>query len=175
MDLLQILNQDRQKWINVVISLGCPKDYAEDVVQDMYIKIATMKNPRKIMYNETEVNYWYVILALRSVCYDFMKWESKYVVSDIVEEADDPFSMEEQLAFERLYEKVKDEANGFGKYGARLVQVYFKTDYSIRGLAAESTISVTSIYNSIKQYRAILREKLGEDYEDYINGDYDKV
>ena len=42
MTYLRILNQiadEHKKWINIVKSFGCNKETAEDIVQEMYIKI----------------------------------------------------------------------------------------------------------------------------------------
>ena len=43
---------------------------------------------------------------------------------------------------------------------------------SLRQISKGANISLTSIFNSIKNYRAILKDKFVEDIEDYLNGDY---
>jgi len=43
---------------------------------------------------------------------------------------------------------------------------------SLRQISKGANISLTSIFNSIKNYKAILRNKFIEDIEDYLNGDY---
>ena len=42
----------------------------------------------------------------------------------------------------------------------------------MRKLAKETHISVTSIFNSCKNYKDIIKSKFGEDFEDYLNGDF---
>ena len=44
---------------------------------------------------------------------------------------------------------------------------------SMRELEAETKISLTSIFHTIKHCKQQLREAVGEDYQDYINGDYE--
>jgi DNA-directed RNA polymerase specialized sigma24 family protein len=176
MEILSLLDKDRDKWIKIVINLGCPAFYAEDVVQDMYIKIALLDNNKRIMYEDSgEVNYWYIILTLRSVCYDFLKSHKKYVDWEPIEMDQDTIDLEREAAFERLYQKIIAATNEFGKYGSKLTQIYFKTDYSLRQIASETTISLSSIFHSIKGYKIILQQRFGEDFEDYINGDYNHI
>ena len=42
----------------------------------------------------------------------------------------------------------------------------------MRKLSKDSNISVTSIFNSCKNYKQILNTKFVEDFQDYINGDF---
>ena len=46
---------------------------------------------------------------------------------------------------------------------------------SMRKLAKETKISVKSIFNSCKNYKDILKSKFGEDFEDYLNGDFNLI
>lgn len=176
MDILSLLDKDRDKWIKIVVNLGCPVFYAEDIVQDMYLKINSLENNGKIMYENTgEVNYWYIILTLRSVCYDFLKSQNKYVDWSVVEVESESNDVSKEEAFNRLYSKIIEATNEFGKYGSKLSQVYFKTDLSLRQIASETNISLSSIFHSIKVYKSILQDKFGEDFEDYKNGDYNHI
>lgn len=176
MEILTILNRDRKKWINIVINLGCPEEYSEDVVHDMYLKIASYGDSKKIMYENTgEVNYWYIILTLRSVCYDFLRHKNRFVNWTPFDIEYEPLNLKKEEAFMLMYDNVISACNDFGRYGSKLTQMYFKTDYSLRQIASESNISVSSIFHSIKNYKSILKDRFGEDFEDFINEDYDKI
>jgi len=56
-----------------------------------------------------------------------------------------------------------------------LFKLYRDTDFSMRDIAKETTISLISIFHSIKTYKTILKEKFQKDYEDYINNDYSNI
>lgn len=174
MKILIILAKDHSKWINVVENMGANKAICEDIVQDTYIKVAEMKNPRKLLYNESEINYWYFCLALRSVFVDYIRKKKLESSAEFVVSTDEP-NMTQEEAWERMYQKVISHIIALGKYGNVLSQMYFKTDYSLRDISEMSEIGLTSIYNSIRQYREHLKNELGEDYEDYMNQDYDKI
>ena len=61
----------------------------------------------------------------------------------------------------------------FNWYDRKLWKLYSQTDMSIRKIAAETTISWVSIFNSLKNIKNKLKEALHEDYEDYKNKDYE--
>ena len=56
-----------------------------------------------------------------------------------------------------------------------IFQEYIKTGKSIRTLAKQSKISKDSIFQTLKNCKAKLKEKVGEDWEDFKNEDFDKI
>lgn len=175
--ILETLCKQQDKWESMVKAMRCPNHLILDVVQDMYIKVSGLKNTARLMYNETEVNHFYIYMVLRSVFCDTMSRENKYIKPDEVDSnvINYDFNTEEDEAWERLYGMIQKEINSFGPYGAKLCFTYFKTDKSLRQIANESGISVTSIFHSQKQYREHLYNKFEEDYQDLKNGDYRKI
>lgn len=175
--ILDVLAKDQAKWRSMVKAMGCPEYLVGDIVQEMYIKLSTVKDPRKILFTDDSANQFYVYLTLRSVYLDEIKKEGVYVTA---EDADVEFmsehsDMDKELGWDRLHKRITQEIMNLGPYGARLCTVYFKTDQSIRQISEESGISPTSIFHSQKQYKKILKENLEEDYQDYCNRDYDKI
>ena len=63
------------------MSFGLDKMTAEDIVQNMYIKIhgwsEKNKDKTKIMYNKDEVNYYFVFKTLRTLFYDYTRKVSR--------------------------------------------------------------------------------------------------
>ena len=59
--MLLIANKHKE-WLEICMSFGCKKELAEDLVQEMYIKIMLLieKKGLDIMYNEKEINYYYI-------------------------------------------------------------------------------------------------------------------
>ena len=68
--------------------------------------------------------------------------------------------------------KLAKEINSWHVYDAKLCNTYYLSDMSLRQISKGTNISLTSIFNSIKNYKSILRNKFIEDVEDYLNGDY---
>ena len=67
-----------------VISFGCPVEIAEDYVQEMYIKIHNYsQRGADLMYNETEVNYFFIYVTLKNMYYDDIKSKKRYSFLEI--------------------------------------------------------------------------------------------
>ena len=81
--LLDIFNK-HQVWIDIVSSFGCNKETAEDIVQEMYIKIdKKIKNGLNIDFGETDYNYYYIFKTLKTLFLDLKRKESKVQIKTI--------------------------------------------------------------------------------------------
>ena len=78
-------------------------------------------------------------------------------------------------AFERLVAKIDGEMDSWHRYDKLLSEKYLKTDYSLREIAEGTGISLTSIFNSMKTNKKMLRDKFSEDWQDFKNGDYNLI
>lgn len=180
--MLEKLAENHDMWIKMVVNMGCDVPTAQDIVQSMYLRMHRLvQDKKKIMYNDEEVNRFFVFVTLRNMFIDFKKAKNKYEFFEYFEtdgkELSDEFmsedvDFEEDEAFVYLTEQIAKEMGTWLRYDIILSSIYFKTNYSLRDISGGSGISLTSIFNSIKNYRAKLKAKFGEDYEDYINGDY---
>ena len=60
-------------WIDIVSTFGCTRRVAEDITQEMYIKIQLqVEKGLDIMY-EDDINYYYIFKTLKSLFYDLKK------------------------------------------------------------------------------------------------------
>ena len=181
--MLEIIAKRHELWLQMVVNMGCPVDVAQDIVQSMYLKIHRLvKDGKRIMYSNDEVNRFYIYLTLRNMYFDYVKAKNKYTFFEYLEadeydamedyKFDEDINIEKFKAFEFINEKVVEEISTWSRYDIILAYLYLKTDYSMRDIAEGSGISLTSIFNSVKNYKKILKEKLGEHWEDYINEDW---
>jgi DNA-directed RNA polymerase specialized sigma24 family protein len=176
--MLEKLAENHTLWIKMVVNMGCDKHIAEDIVQSMYLRIHRLvTDEKKIMYNDDEVNRFFIYVTLKNMFVDYVKARSKYTFfeymeTDDVEEGLEEFEFDEQEAFHNLVDSMSTEIMSWERYDIILSQLYFKTDLSLRDIANGSGISLMSIYNSIKNYKNILNSKFIDDYQDYVNGDY---
>lgn len=67
--------------------MGCPSDWCEDIVQEMYLKIDRYikKNKNNIRYKD-DVNIYFVYLTLRSLFTDFYRKQKNISILEIKEE-----------------------------------------------------------------------------------------
>jgi DNA-directed RNA polymerase specialized sigma subunit len=185
--MLEKLAQNHKNWIRMVVKMGCPIGIAEDIVQEMYLRLHQYANDGRIMYNDEEVNRFYVYVTLRNLYYDYYNAKKKVQVFSLIENdesdhnggynplIDEVYNEEEGIALQKVHDMLSEEIHSWHWYDAKLCNTYFKTDDSLRKLAKETGISVTSLFNSIKNYKQILQQKFGEDVQDLFNEDYDLI
>ena len=161
---------------------------ANDIVQDMYLRLNRyIDNPEKII-KDGEVNSYFIYITLRNLFYDAKKGQKAEISKDysdvenisvlsalaeIPEEREENDSMEE--AYLTIFKAIDKEVSTWHWYDQKLFRLYYYTPRSLRDIAGDTKISLTSIYNSCKNYRKIIEEKFGEDIEDFFNQDYDKI
>lgn len=177
--MLDLLAQRHTEWVDMAIAVGCPKPYAEDVVQEVYIKLDKYQDSiqHKLVLKDNTINTFYMFVTIRNMVRTMLKEEGTYVNYEefYYEEASDEADMEMERAFNNLINKIKDEASTWGRYHSKLFNVYYMTDFSMRDIADGTGIGLTHIYNNLKIYKNIIKENYSEDYEDLKNKDYDKL
>ena len=87
----------------------------------------------------------------------------------------DDTNLEEQEAYHRLCLLVDEVSQDWTWYNRKLFKPYSTTDLSIRKIAANTSISWVSIYNTLKNCKKDIKEKLNEDWDDLKNKDYDRI
>jgi DNA-directed RNA polymerase specialized sigma24 family protein len=180
--MLELLAKDHDVWVRMVVSFGASKDVAEDIVQSFYLRMYKyIKDESKIMYNDDEVNRFFVYVTLKNMWKTYKTSSSRYDFFDIRDDEAVDDSVDHSIhegmndAFNKILNDIKDEMNTWHRYDKLLSEKYFKSGYSLREMAKGTGISLTSIFNTIKTNRKILKDKFGEDYEDFKNGDYDLI
>lgn len=70
MKTLDVLAKRDDEWIRMAMSFGLQVNDAREIVQEMYLKLHKyVKDIDKIMYNETEVNTFYVYTTISNLFY----------------------------------------------------------------------------------------------------------
>ena len=176
--MLEKLAKHHTTWIKMLVNLGCKVYDAEDLVQDMYIKLNKLiKNQSRIMYGD-DINRYFVWVTLRNLYYDSLKEKRKSIFYEIYDNDEvelDEYNQTEDDAFSTLIEKINKITSKWTVYDRRLFDLYFMQGLSLRAISKGANIGLTSIHNSIINQREILREHLSEDILDYFNQDFDKI
>jgi len=180
--MLDILAKNHDIWVKMALTFGCDLDEAQELVQEMYLRMHKyVKDPAKIMYNDDEVNRFFIYVTLKNMFKSYKVAKAKYKFFDIWEEEgsenfkEEVFDHNMDAAFERLVHKIENEMDNWHRYDKILSEKYLKTDYSLRQIADGTGISLTSIFNSMRYNKKILKEKFSEDWEDFKNGDYNLI
>lgn len=165
-----------QDWIKVVQSFG-EYDYAQDIVQETYIALYKYADADKLIDENGQVRKGYVYFTLRSLFYQYYNKKKKInkVSFDGCWELFDDSNIEEHKAYNDICLLIDEEIKNWDWYDRKLFKLYRDTDLSMRDIAKETNISLISIFNSIKNYKIILKDKFQKDYTDYIENDYNSI
>lgn len=157
-NVLNILAKDHKKWVNIVKSFGVIND-AEDVVQEMYLKIHKWdsKYDKTLMFNETEVNYYFIFRVLRNIFLDRCRTERHHTNLDY---APEPLSKDVSLEFKEELELIKDEIKSWHLYDQKIYELVFLENKSMLELSKLTGIDYYSIYRSVKKIKKILISKI---------------
>lgn len=185
--MLEDLAKMHHIWVAMALNMGVPYEDSQDLVQEMYIRLNKyVGNEDKIYYKDTgEINRFYVWVTLRNMWISLETQKKRNPSSvnsslDSVDLSDDisdvDVDKEYKEAIETIISRIDKEVDSWDYwYDKKLFTILFRNDISMRQLSKETTISLTSIFNSMKGYKQKIRDKFSEDWEDIINSNFDKL
>jgi len=154
---LKIIAKKHKQWVEIVITFGCNKDTAEDLVQEMYIKIKKILDKKQdIMFNENEENYFYIYKTLKSLFLDLKRKEKKvkiYPIEDLHKDLVDT----DYVDYENILNSVQDELGKQFWYDKKVYEIIDDGE-TISELSRKTKISYYSLYNTYKKVKKILRK-----------------
>lgn len=153
---------------------------AEDIVQEMYLKLGTYASEDKVIRNG-QISKGYIYRILQNCIASFYRVENNYceLLSDI-EEQDEEDREYELLAKEvkRVLEDGIGETGKGSEYYNRIYELYVDVDspetHSYRSMAKEIGIHHMTIYLDFAKIKAVLKERIDIDklmdvyYDRYI-------
>ena len=152
-------------WIKIVKSFGCNHSIAEDIVQEMYIKIILkIKDGLDIKYNENEINYFYIFRTLNSLYIDLKRKNKNIYKMDIehISEkllASKVFILEQELDYEEKYKLVEKELDKLYWYDKKVFEI-INGGESIASLSRKTHIAYYSLYNTYTKVEIKLKKLL---------------
>lgn len=156
---LKIIAKKHKQWVEIVQTFGCNKSTAEDLVQEMYIKVKKIiDKDQDIMFNEDEENYFYIYKTLKSLFLDLKRKEQKVKVFPL-EDLHKDLIDSEYVDYENIMNSVQDELGKQFWYDKKVYEIIDDGE-SISELSRKTNISYYSLYNTYKKVKKILRKLL---------------
>ena len=162
-DILILIAKKHDTWVDIVQTFGCTKRIAEDITQEMYIKIQLQleKGSLDIMYKD-EINYYYIFKTLKTLFID-LKRKSKNVhviwLEDHLEESGDANYLYNDVDYVETYKKVTDELTKMHWYERRVFEI-INGGEKIAELSRKSKISYYALYFTYKKVKDKLKKEL---------------
>jgi DNA-directed RNA polymerase specialized sigma24 family protein len=171
--MLEVVGKRHKEWVRMAISVGSPPSIAEDIVQEVYLRLHKYRKTAepKLIAEDGSVNMFYMFGAIRNTVRTELGKENKYVAfPDFYwEEAPEGADEEFENRYQVLMNNIKEEVDSWGAYNSKLFSLYFKTDLSMRKIANGTGIGLTHIYTSISKYRETIKDKFTEDFDNLKN------
>jgi len=178
--MLKSVCKYHNEWFKIAYSFLNKKEDAEDLVQDMYVRLHRLgKTKEDISYKDT-VNRYFVWTVLVNM-YKVSMRKKVYKKLDTCEllgnedVSDEDYNLDDDKSFEYIMNKIRTIVSSWKPTDRQLFFLYFMEGYSLREIAKGSGVGLSFIHNNIKRIRAIIREELSEDMVDYFNQDFDKI
>tara|TARA_R110000824_G_scaffold19466_3_gene75305 strand:- start:886 stop:1497 length:612 start_codon:yes stop_codon:yes gene_type:complete len=193
-DILELLYKKHNNWLQITESLGVNPDTAKDIVSELYFKIKLHLEENKdqsIMYNNDEVNYYFIYVTIRNLVFDLKRRERnvKFVSLDTREDLSEDVEYKEWYNQEYndndeylkhkvicdwyendKYLQMLEDANLLDNFSQDKMKVYymrrifkevFLDNTKVSVLSRNTNITYWSLRNTIKN----IKKQIKEDYE----------
>lgn len=180
--MLELIANQHKHWIKVVNHYG-EHEMAEDIVQEMYLKINKYLD-RAV--TDGEVNGGYVRFVLMTMTYDYKKYKQKIDKFSI----GDGFDIEQNVnlddwGYGRFLRRLDQEINSWDDFDKKVFKLYVGTygtqnikthglKVSIRRFSKESGISIMTIFKTLKHCKQRIKDNCHEHWEDYRNEEHER-
>jgi len=172
-DILLDLYKKHNDWIIVVKRLGANNSVAEDLVQDMYIKMHLAN--KKTLIESIDV---YAYFVLRNLYFDYFNklkvrrknevridkiiegWEEypdRFISSQI--EDTDEFCMKTEIEASDKIDQLVKAKDTLLWYDKKVLNLHY-SGVTMRALSRDTGISLSSIFNTIKNARNTIKKQL---------------
>jgi len=186
--ILNILAKRHNEWLRMASSFKINNEDANEIVQEMYIRMHDYtKDIERIMYNEKEINTFYIYITMRNIYYskflqfgksvknkkiflfsEFNRDDIYKLYEDVVEDYNDFIdNYEKKVKLEELFDVIDKEIDDWYWYDKKLTRLYFNTKMSMRDISKETKISLSSIFNTLTNAKEKIRKKAKEHYKKY--------
>ena len=161
--LVELAYNKHKDWINIVKSFGANKNYAEDIVQEMYIQlICDIKKGLDLSYNQ-DINTYYCYKVLRGIYLNTHKKEAKFLKT-YIEDINGEIKEVEDLGIDEVeYAKQKDNIDKILKemywYDSKVFSLV-ASGKSVASLSRDTKISYYSLYNTYRTALKNIKDKL---------------
>ena len=165
-DTLILIAKKHATWVDIVQTFGCNEIIAEDLVQEMYIKIQLQleKGSLDIMYKDEqdEINYYYIFKTLRTLFIDLKRKQKNVQViwlDEHIENFGDTHYGHNDVNYAETYKKVTDELSKLHWYERRIFEI-INGGEKIAELSRKSKISYYALYLTYKKVKDKLKKEL---------------
>lgn len=161
--LVELAYDKHKDWINIVKSFGANKNYAEDIVQEMYIQlICDIQKGLDLWYND-DINTYYCYKVLRGIYLNTHKKQTR-MLKTYLEDIEGEIRQIEELGIDEIeYAQRKDFIDNILSemywYDSKVFTLV-ASGKSVASLSRDTKISYYSLYNTYRNALKHIKDKL---------------
>lgn len=156
--ILELAFKRHKNWIEIVESFGCNRDTAEDLVQEMYIKLDRIASSGTDLMYKDDINYFYVFKMLSTMFLDLKRKEGRSIILNLDELPDG--TIEQDLTnYEEKYDNIMNAMGEIYWYDRKVYEI-IDDGLSISELSRKTKISYYSLYNTYNKVKKFLKTKI---------------
>jgi len=159
-ELVEHTYHKHNTWLyQVSYNFTSDKDSAEELVQELYLKMMEIKDINKIMFKE-DVNLFYLYKMLRSIYLNGLKRSKPSLPLDdeLYELPADSYDYGADNAFEQMVQLTNEALDTEYWFGKELLRVYIEENHSIQSLHNATGISNSTIWTQLQKTKKYVKE-----------------
>jgi RNA polymerase sigma factor (sigma-70 family) len=170
---LGVLYEKHNNWLMAcAYNKSRNKTTSEDLVQELYLYLATKRNPKLFYRDSFNLLYCHNFISSRYI--NWIKRENKFTHKNSVIESIDKeyetYDTEYDTKLEETYNMIKDELANLSKTkmwpSARLYELYAFSDITMEELSKLIGISKSTTFLNIKKIKLHLKELIDNPFKD---------
>jgi DNA-directed RNA polymerase specialized sigma24 family protein len=162
-EFLKLAYEKHNDWISIVLSFGCNPAVAEDIVQEVYIKLDLLLDKGLDATYGDEVNYYYVYKQLRGTYLNLKKQKDKinmqYIEEMGIPDKEVDVAEDEKYDVLQLMKNLDKELEQLYWYDKKVFEIIMGGK-KIAELSRDTDIGYYSLYNTFRKTIKHLKQKL---------------
>ncbi len=146
-------------WVSIVKKFGCNSDTAEDIVQEMYLRMIVYlkKTDNDISFGE-DINTFFIQRTLNSIFIDHIRKEKRKETVNFDEEAYQ-IAQHYDYNYSNIYEKMQESLKKMYWFDKKIYDI-IESGVKISDLAKKTTIPYYTIYNTYQKVVEELKKEI---------------
>lgn len=159
--LLKKIARKHKDWVGIVISFGCSPVVAEDIVQEMYLKINTLLEKGLDISFGDDYNYYYIYRTLKNSYFIYSSKEAKVkkVSTDLIELYEDEKDVPKNKNILKKMKQLNLVLDEIYWYDRKVFEI-ISNGTSIAELSRKTNISYASLYNTYKNVKSKIKKNI---------------
>ena len=169
-ELKYLLGKEYDKVHDIALKITKGNDIdAQDLTQEVYVIMLEYDQEKlQTIYDNGHLNYWVARVMLNQYLRSTSPFKKKHhsylkdanaIVSDLAYDNTEE-AIQDKILFEERLQMVEDAMKDLHFYDKTLFKVYYESGHSIRSLSESTSISTTSIFNTIKNVRNYIKNEV---------------